>query len=135
MIEVKWDNPEKNIVVWKFSSPWTWEEFFAAKNEVDTMIDGVDGIVDSIFLTSEAQSIPSNAIATFRNILAKRHPRHDSIVLVGAKDFLTKLLNLVIQFLPDARHQVYFVSLQTDAYHVIEQARQQRGAVTPRGTS
>jgi hypothetical protein len=126
MIQVQWANPEKTIVLWEFTSQWTWNDFFAAKKEVDVMIDSIEGIVDSIFLTSADQKIPSNAIANFRSIIAKRHHRHDLIVLVGSKKFLTSLLQTVINFMPGIHHQIHFVNSQVEAYNVIEQAQQRR---------
>ena len=126
MIEVNWGNPEKNIVIWEFFSPWTWNEFYDAKKQVDVMIDAVSGVVDSIFLTTVDQKIPPNAIGNFQNIIGNRHERHDLIVLVGSKSFLSALLNVVVKWIPGASSQFRYVHSQEEAYNIIAKAQDDR---------
>lgn len=126
MIVVEWANTEKNIVIWRFPSQWSWDDFYAAKKEVDIMIDGVEGIVDSIFLTSKEQKIPSGAIAHLKNIITQRHERHEMIILVGSKMFLSALLNLILKFVPSVQTQLHYVITDAEAYAIIEEAQQRR---------
>ena len=126
MVEVYWANPEKNILLWIFPPRWTWTEFFTAKKQADAMIDNVEGIVDSIFLVPKELIIPSNAIPNLRSLIANRHKRHDLVIVVGSTSFLTALLNLILQNVPNAKHQFRFVQDQAEAYRVIEENQQRR---------
>ena len=126
MIEVTWANAEKNIVLWKFPSQWMWHDFFAALKDADAMIDGVEGIVDSIFLTPQDQVIPQGGIRNFKLILARRHARHGLIILVDAQTLLVSLLGIVLKLIPNARPQMHFVQSEAEAYALIAAAQQQR---------
>ena len=119
MIQVEWGNPEKTAVLWRFSYPWVWEEFYAAQREVDVMIDAVPGYVDSIFLTTAEQRIPKDAIMHFRNIVNQQHPRSNRIVVVRSKLHLTMLLNVILKLIPRARLQFHFVTSLDEAYALL----------------
>ena len=134
VINVKWDSQTEQIVVWQFSSPWTWNEFFAAMKDMNHLIDGVDGIVDTILLTSSEQTIPPSALTNIRNLMTQLHERNDLVVLVGSKAFLTALINHVTSIIPNVKEKYRFAHDVSEAYAIIEQARQQRREVTPRVT-
>jgi hypothetical protein len=119
MIQVEWGNSEKTVVLWRFSYPWAWTEFYAAKAAVDAMIDSVSGMVDSIFLTSEEQRIPKDAIIHFRNIIGQQHPRSHRIVVVGAKPRLAMLVNVILSLIPKARDQFRYVTSLDEAYALL----------------
>ena len=101
MIAVEWSLEEPNVVIWKFTTPWTFNEFHAAKERVDAMIDGVEGLVDSIFLTTAEQRIPPSAVAHLRKIIEHQHKRHRYIVVVGAKSFLVTIIGIINQLFPN----------------------------------
>ncbi len=113
MIEIKWSQQASNTVVWTFTAPWTFEEFYDTKLRVDAMIDSVEGIVDSIFLTTPEQKLPPRAVTHLRNIVAQQHKRHRYIVVVGAKTFLSTLINVITKLVPNADLQFHFVCNQS----------------------
>lgn len=128
MIKVEWANSEKNIVIWTFLLNWTWDDFHDAKRQVDAMIDDVEGIVDSIFLTTNVQHIPANAVSNFGTIAKKRHQRHDLIVVVGSRSFIKSLVNVTFALVPGLRRQIYFVTTIDEAYEIIGKAQRQRAS-------
>lgn len=126
MVEVEWANAEHNIIRWRFSQPWTWDEFYSAKNQVDTMIDSVVGTVDSIFVTSNTQLLPPNATIHLRNIIAARHKRHNLIVIVGANRFLSTILTVMTRWVPGLDIQLRYATSVSDAFSLIQESRQKR---------
>lgn len=119
MINVQWSKIEKNVIIWKFNPPWTFEDFDAARAESYAMIDSAEGNVDIIFLTSEAQYIPPGTIAYLRKNVIHHHPRHGYIVVVGAKTHLMTLLNCLTELVPGFANYLRFARTQTEAYVVI----------------
>jgi len=119
MIQVEWGNVEKSVVLWKFSYPWVWEDFYSAQRTVDAMMNSVTGYVDNIFLTTEEQRIPKDAIMHFRNIVKQQHPRSNRIVVVGAKPRLAMLLNVIFGLIPSARLQFRYVTSLDAAYALL----------------
>lgn len=126
MIEVTWSDTQDNVVLWKFPLIWTWQEFFAAKAEVDAMIDGVEGIADSIFLIHTERRLPEGGIRNLKRIVAERHARHDVIVIVGPTMFLTSLLSVILKIVPGAQDQLHYAQSIDEAYAIIENRRQKR---------
>ena len=129
MIEVGWDNTEKNIIIWTFSAPWTWDEFYDIQSKQHSMIDEVTGIVDSIFITSTEQNIPFSAFTHLREIMAKSHDRDGIFVVVGARPFLATLLNIVAQMLPNFTSRIILVGDKAEAYRLIAKVRESRQPV------
>lgn len=125
MINVNWDNHDHNILVWKFITPWTFEEFFAAQKQANVMVDSVEGHVDSIFLTTTEQKLPVYGLSQVRKIITQQHPRHRYIVVVGANAFLAALLKVLTELVPNLRTNLYYVRSQDEAYTVIDKKRGQ----------
>ena len=123
MIDVNWNDSANNIVVWKFTAPWTFPEFYAAQKEVDAMIDTVEGYVDSIFLTSLEQKIPLYGLTHLRKIIAQQHKRHRYTVIVGARTFLSSLLKLISEYVPNFKSQLHFAASQADALSLLSKIR------------
>jgi hypothetical protein len=126
VINVEWDNYEKTIIIWTFSSPWTWVEFWDTKNEVHAMIESVSHFVDIIVLTSVEQNLPPNAISNIRGIFRNRHERGGLMVVVGAKKFLSIIVNLIVKFLPNADAQLQFADTREKAYDLIAEIKARR---------
>lgn len=128
MIEVSWLDKDNNIIQWEFPVTWTWNDFYTAKKEVDRMIESVEGIVDSVFLTSKRNKFPPGALTHMRNIMVQRHERHDAIILVGSNGVLKALLKIVVPFVPSVSHQLKYASTKFEAITLIEQVRQKRAS-------
>lgn len=126
MIEVRWSNDEKHTVIWKFSVPWNWNEFYAAQKQVDAMIDSVDGLVDSIFIVTLAQRLPAGGPTHLRKIIAQRHKRHDMIVMVGTNSFLTSILRVITLVLPGFKRQLNYVTSIEEAEALLKDVRARR---------
>ena len=126
MIQVDWARSVQNTVVWHFTSPWTWEEFTDAKQHADAMIDTVSGVVDTIFVTAKDDAIPPSGLVNLRNLINKRHPRNDLMIVVGAHNFVTAIVNIVIAAMPSFSSQVQFVTTEEEALARVTQAQARR---------
>lgn len=123
MITVHWSSETTNVVIWTFTAPWTFEEFYKAKNHVDMMIDTVEGYVDSIFIPSKGQPIPHGSLTHLRNLIINRHERHRYLVIVGPRVFLVTLLNILTELIVGLDLHLRTAKTESQAYQIIEQQR------------
>ncbi|MCA0455620.1 MAG: hypothetical protein LCI00_16715 [Chloroflexi bacterium] len=125
MISVAWAAEETNLVVWTFAAPWTFDEFRAAHRQTNTMIDGVEGSVDMLYITSAQQFIPLRALTNFRTIIHHRHPRQRYAVIVGAKTYLVTLMTSLTELIPGFGAYLRFARSEAESYTIIGKLREQ----------
>lgn len=124
MVEVEWEPSTQNVMIWKFTAPWTFDEFQSAKDQVDAMIDRVEGYVDSIFLVSKGQAIPRNTVTQLRKLISEAHERHRYIVLVGVRVYLATLLKTLGELIPSFEPHLRVASTKAGAVLMIQKLRQ-----------
>lgn len=123
MVEVKWGNPEKDIVIWTFTPPWTFDEFHIAQKQADIMTDSVNRYVDSIFLTTQYQKIPKNGVTHLRKIVATSHIHQRFTIVVGADIFTTILVNDIAELVPGFKDYLFFARTQSEALSILDNLR------------
>lgn len=127
MITVHWATETTNIIKWTFTAPWTFDEFRAAQQQTNALIDGVEGYVDCLFITSAEQFIPLRAITNLRSIISIRHPRQRYAVFVGAKTYLVTLMTSLTELIPNFESYLRFVGTEAEAYTLIAKLREKLG--------
>lgn len=66
-INVYWDDPGKTILVVAYADPWTWEDYYAATEEIDRKIYQAKAVpVGIISDFTHSRSIPAQALTHFR---------------------------------------------------------------------
>lgn len=123
MIDLNWGDTQHNILIWTFSSPWSFEEFYGAKREAEVMIDSVEGWVDSIMFVAGGLTFPPAALWHLRKIVAHKHPRHRYVVLIGAKTLVPAILNVLAESIPGFGAQYHFATTQHEAIKLINTLR------------
>ena len=94
-ITVEWDNPEKTIVCYHFEERWTWEEFFEARKQAQTIISGVDHKVGVIMNTPPKIVLPSNVLTHSLTSLRHMSPNTVIVVFIAGKSFLNMMVSLM----------------------------------------
>lgn len=70
---VDWDTPEKHAVLFNFTNPWTWTEFYVARPQGDVLAESVDHPVAAIILLPHPLQLPPGAMTQGRKIAMTRH--------------------------------------------------------------
>ncbi len=83
-IDVAWDNPEKTVVRWAFSSAWTLAEFQAAADESRRLVQSVPHAVDLICDLDGTTYLPDGFLPLLVATLESSSPNRELIVAVGA---------------------------------------------------
>lgn len=92
-IEVSWANAEQTIVLIKAVNKWTWDDFFASRDVMKAMMEGVEYQVDMI-IDGGTFGLPPNALSHFRRHTWDHDPRMRRIVLVAHQAFLRAMYHM-----------------------------------------
>jgi hypothetical protein len=112
-VSVKWDNDSRTIITVEFATHWTWDELYAALDEVNLMIDKLDYVVDVIEDWRLSPRLPVSAFAHARNLVRKMHPRLGTIIYVGMNAIVRALWNGAIKVYPHMLGERKFLMTET----------------------
>lgn len=82
-VKLSWDNKEKTIIRYDFTEPWTWDDFRAALDADDEMIESVDHVVHLLYDMMNIRSAPPNMLAKLPQIVNVINPRLGLIVIAA----------------------------------------------------
>lgn len=95
-IQVRWDNPQKDILLCIFEESWNWQDYQAAMEQGRALIDSVDYAVDVIFDFQRTHFAPSGALRHLGNSFRSLADAHlNRLVIVGA----TGILHIIVEVL------------------------------------
>jgi hypothetical protein len=83
-ISIKWDNPDKTLIILEFNSQWTWDDLYRVTDEMHGMLDTVDHPVDTITILTRSQRLPGGFVGHASRLTSKRHRNSRIGVIVGA---------------------------------------------------
>jgi hypothetical protein len=122
-IQIKWDNPEHDIIYIEFDGKWTWKEFFASIEESKTLAQTVPHRVD--FITNfKGTSIPrdGSALSNGKSFMRNRAPNAGAIICV-TNAFMTVMLNTFKSFDKELGGNLYAVTSTEEAHRLVKALR------------
>ncbi len=97
-IPIRWEDPEQTIVRYDFEGHWTWDEYFAAMNQIYQMFGSVEHRVDAIAnMKPGIMPIGGSAMSAARSALRKLPPNRGVIVII-INPFISAMLSAFKQF-------------------------------------
>jgi hypothetical protein len=134
-IEVAWDTPEHNTILNIYHHDWTWDDFAAASQESESMMDSVDTRVDFILDVHDAD-LPSDILghlpSLVRSALTITHPDSGYMVLVGTSKKLQVIDSLIRKVYPDVGQRFCRVETMEEARCLLADRRAREAAETQR---
>jgi len=94
MIQVAWDNDDHTIIICTFDEGWSITNLFNALDEVYCLMETVEHEVYVIFDLSEANSLPTVSLSSFKNATIKIHPRIKMFIDVTDSMLIIRLTNM-----------------------------------------
>lgn len=120
-VKVRWEDDTHRCIRYDISGIWTWDELYAAVDEVNAMLDTLDYPVLFITNMGEAVSSPPGLAVQIRNFMKLRHRNAGATVLVIRNPFWITLYDVISRVNPTLREQYRVVRTVDEAYAVIEQ--------------
>lgn len=96
-ITVQWYKDSHRIIHFDFPIKWTWDEFWAAKQVSDEMMDGVNEPCAVILQAPPNVVLPDNALSNGRSMINKRHPRAGIFIIVTPNAFVRSVVKMLSQ--------------------------------------
>lgn len=91
-IEVLWDDEAKTAIRYVYKEAWDWNDYYAAINAADQLLDCVSYQVAAIHDFRSASMLPKGAITHMqKGFAAKRHRNLGMLVFVGANMFIQSI--------------------------------------------
>jgi len=120
-ITVGWDNNESSVVRTTLHDQWTWEELYAANNEIIDTMRSSSHPVHLVLDCTQADTLPSGGVIMhMRNLLGAYPPNCDLRIIVTHNVLVERLMNIFqAAFQTGLGKQVHTVSSVDDAYRLI----------------
>jgi hypothetical protein len=118
-VSVFWDNEVKTIVRYLCDEHWTWEEFFAAKDQAYTLIDTVAHNVGVIVDSPFTPVLPPNMLVEARKAIRTKHPNTKIAVLIIKNSVLRTIVTTMKHAAPVAGSLIEITSSLEDARRIV----------------
>jgi len=120
-IQIVWDNPEQTVIREVFDARWTWDDFDAAKTQIDSLIQGVPHLVGLIFDLPANVFFPRNALTHGKKFVDTLHPQIYLLVLASSNTLLRALFDMFKKVYPLAAKRVRWLATVDDAREFLAQ--------------
>ena len=95
-VKAEWDSTEQIAIVITFESPWSWDDFDEAVQDIVTLVSEVEHKICLIYDAEKSTRYPSaNVLSHYKKALAKLAPYIKLHISFGVTEF-TKMLVPVI---------------------------------------
>jgi hypothetical protein len=122
-----WVDNDQTLMVYRFESPWTMEQVYAALDAGLRLMAVVPHPVDSLFDFSQSGTAPSQILMAMR--YAERHPP-DNLrysVVFGLNPFLALLVGVAQRVAPRLMQNVRITKTRDEALVALEEMRKSMG--------
>lgn len=133
-IKVSWANEQKTIVMVKFESGWTWEDFDASVDQSYVLMKECDHPVHVIVDSLEAPMPPSpQVIGHLQRAWMSRPSNFGVQVMVGGESFVNVVANVFSKVFPTAGAVTPVAKTVEDAYAKIAEIEKRQAEKKPGG--
>ena len=124
-ITVEWANGRDDLILVTYhTNDWQWTDFADAFEQQRALLDHTSvPVVNIIVDVSNSHIMPKGGslLSASRNLGKDMHPKQGHTVIVGAKGYIAKILEVVEHFLGKERSKMHIAATLDGAYAMIEQ--------------
>lgn len=100
-IEVTWYNSEKTIILEKYPPKWTWDDFYALREIVPSMMNEVSHSVYIIADFGNNLDVPSgNAMLHARNVISAFPENWALLIMISRSPLINSFVNMFNRIFP-----------------------------------
>jgi hypothetical protein len=125
-VTVNWDNDEHNVLHYRMTGNWTWEEYFAALKEGRECMKSVPHSVSIINNMLDTHHVPHSFITTARSVIDKRPPNTGLAIFISKSMFFGMLYNVFAKVSPIIRENYLLTNSVEDARTLIKEWQTKR---------
>lgn len=128
-ILLDWDNDNKTVLLERYISPWTIEDYFRLVDEEAALMAQVSHPVHVILDGTQSPVAPRQMFTGIQYALKKIPPNQGLLVFVRASRVMQMFIEVARQMSPPLRRTSYFVKTVEDARRLIAE----KGSATTAG--
>jgi len=119
-IKTEWETDEKVVLLSIYEGHWDLDEFYAAVQDINNMMDSVDHEVNIILDMRNSKALPKGFIGAIRQTGKKRHPCLGTMVLVGGNLLLRTFNDMFLKLYPrpSSSRAMYMVANYEEAHAI-----------------
>jgi hypothetical protein len=115
-IHVQWDDPAQTTICFVVDGAWTWDEFYQAKTEANTLMDAVPQIhIHCLVDMHRGNMLPRNAITHFSKLQRSSHTKMGHVVLIGTNGFVQAIFRLMDKISVGGMSRIHLAPTYDDA--------------------
>ncbi|MGD8456227.1 MAG: hypothetical protein PVF83_07590 [Anaerolineales bacterium] len=122
-IELRWEDEEKTIIRWIYSSNFTWEEYDEGDRKLHSMLADINHKFTTIFDLSEMRVMPQSAISQYPKLMRDVPPLQESLIIISHNRLVQSLGRI---FTRVYRMNIHFVRTLEDALALIAKQRSEK---------
>ncbi|MBZ0281837.1 MAG: hypothetical protein K8L97_13945 [Anaerolineae bacterium] len=120
-VQADWFDPEqKNIIRYEFVGSWTWDDLYAAMNQVNTLMASVDHTVYIIIDFRQGRGVPGGALTHMRSSTMRAADNWGGGVFLGINTFLQALVSTFIKVYPRLGDRYHTAKTLEEALTIID---------------
>jgi hypothetical protein len=118
-VTVSWDNQQHTALRFDYEGEWTWEEWYAAMDEAETVINLHGDIVHFIHNVGNSMYLPKNAMTNFKQNAIHFHAMVGMTFIVSDNHFIKVMFNTFKRFAREWAARYHFVATVDEARQMI----------------
>ena len=122
-VRVDWDDHEHSILLYTFSSIWTWDELYDAVNKGLELAATVPHKIDSIIDFQNSRGVPPKAFSQVSRITSLPYDQSGLVIIAGGGTIFLSLFNLFSIIAGSLASKYCWVSDLDKAYKVLAERR------------
>lgn len=120
-ISADWDNPEKTIIRYVISNPWSLDELYERQADVRVMLETVDHTVHLITELKPPIVPPKNALVNLKRATGIAADNEGVHYVVGSGALLQTVYGVMQKILPSVIERMHFVPTLEEARAALAQ--------------
>ncbi len=120
-VQANWfDAEQKKIIRYEFEGAWTWDDLYAAMNQVNTLMASVDHTVYIIIDFRQGRGVPGGALTHMRSSTMRAADNWGGGVFLGINTFLQALVSTFIKVYPRLGDRYHTAKTLEEALTIID---------------
>jgi hypothetical protein len=121
-VHVSWIDDTHTAILREFEGSWTWDEFYASQDEVNSKLRSVTHLVHQVLDFSQTKSLPPNTLTHLRNSGRNMPDNRGKSLVVTQSMFYLQMYRVLDRMFPALTKRVVIVATREAALEKIRPA-------------
>jgi len=117
-VHAGWKNHPKHFFYVEFHAPWTWDEYYSARDL--NLVDSTSNVIHFVYDFSESDGkLPQASLVHFRNEMSRAIANTGTIIIVSPRlKLASTIISIVVKIIKG--YDIRLVSTYQDALNIVQ---------------